>query len=176
MGAEGTKPLMDAAELDEKIRQLNAEGMNDHRIAVLVGETNWRVSDRRRNMGLPVRSDPAAAGKAGARKARAMAQARNAATKVHEARDIMHRFVKLDREAMAREDRDAMVADFLAKGGRITKCPPAAVAFTTAEVPTSWQLREHIKSTAGGVVGFQAAQARDAIEAEHKKLTRRRAA
>lgn len=167
---------MTAEELDATIRELNTLGWNDTRIANHIGETNSRIGDRRRNMGLPSRADPSASGKAGARKARAAAQARNMATRVKDARDTMHRFAQLDAAALDTEDREAMVRDFLARGGKITICPPAAVAFTTADVPTSWQLREHIKDHGGGVVGFMAAHAREAIEAEHAKIKRRRAA
>lgn len=174
--SEVRSSIMPASELDARIRELNAQGMNDTRMAEYLGENKFRVSDRRRNLGLPVRSDPSQAGRAGASKARAMAQTRNHKAQVKDARGSMHRFVNIDQAAMALEDREAMVRAYLARGGKVTVCPPAAVTYTTADVPTSWQLREHIKAQSGQVVGFQADQAAHAIEAEHKKLVRRRAA
>jgi hypothetical protein len=161
------------AERDAKITELNNLGWDDSRIAKFLNLGHSPISERRRGLGLPRRDNQSQKGKQGARVARMREKAREKRRLVKNARALMAQMAMLDPEALATEDRDAMVAQFLASGRTITKLPPAACAETQADIPRSRELTEHVNRMASEPeVNFQTKHALDAIEAERAKIAR----
>lgn len=160
-------------ERDAKITELNNLGWDDSRIAKFLNQGHSPISERRRNLGLPRRDNQSQKGKQGARVARAREKQREKRWVVKNARQLMAHVAMIDPAALEQEDRNAMVARFLASGGTITKLPPAACAETQADIPRSPILTEHVSRMATEPeVNFQTKHSLDAMEAERAKILR----